>query len=97
MDLAAVLQQRRKLADASTHASEGLGIRSPKQPSAAAGAESSRQALLAVGAAPPRADCGYVGLHNQGATCYLNSLLQVMYCTNDLRRALYGELDPLPS
>lgn len=87
-----MLASRRKLADASTVESEGLGVRAPKEPSAASSAEASRSALLSAGSVPPRAPCGYVGLMNQGATCYLNSLLQVMYCTNDLRSALYGEL-----
>ncbi|XP_023345461.1 ubiquitin carboxyl-terminal hydrolase 7 isoform X1 [Eurytemora carolleeae] len=32
---------------------------------------------------------GYVGLKNQGATCYMNSLLQVLYFTNLLRKAVY--------
>jgi len=32
---------------------------------------------------------GYVGLKNQGATCYMNSLLQVLYFTNVLRKAVY--------
>ena len=30
----------------------------------------------------------FVGLRNQGATCYLNSLLQAMYMTPDFRSAL---------
>jgi len=32
---------------------------------------------------------GYVGLKNQGATCYMNSLLQVLYFTNLLRKCVY--------
>nr|CAD7593064.1 unnamed protein product [Timema genevievae] len=32
---------------------------------------------------------GFVGLKNQGATCYMNSLLQTLYFTNQLRKAVY--------
>ncbi|KAL4709979.1 hypothetical protein ACJJTC_003942 [Scirpophaga incertulas] len=32
---------------------------------------------------------GYVGLKNQGATCYMNSLLQTLFFTNVLRKAVY--------
>ncbi|UPK93680.1 hypothetical protein LCI18_004615 [Fusarium solani-melongenae] len=42
-------------------------------------------------------ETGYVGLKNQGATCYLNSLLQSLYFTNKFRKAIYGiptENDP---
>lgn len=31
-------------------------------------------------------ETGYVGLKNQGATCYLNSLLQSLYFTNAFRK-----------
>lgn len=32
---------------------------------------------------------GYVGMKNQGATCYMNSLFQSLYCTNYFRKAVY--------
>jgi ubiquitin carboxyl-terminal hydrolase 7 len=34
-------------------------------------------------------ETGMVGLKNQGATCYLNSLLQSLYFTNSFRKAVY--------
>eukprot|EP01130_Rhizamoeba_saxonica_P016185 TRINITY_DN7432_c0_g1_i1.p1 TRINITY_DN7432_c0_g1~~TRINITY_DN7432_c0_g1_i1.p1 ORF type:complete len:1286 (-),score=382.09 TRINITY_DN7432_c0_g1_i1:31-3888(-) len=33
---------------------------------------------------------GYVGLSNQGATCYLNSLIQTLYMTPEFRSAIYN-------
>ncbi|KAK6092951.1 ubiquitin-specific protease ubp15 [Batrachochytrium dendrobatidis] len=36
-----------------------------------------------------RKETGYVGIRNQGATCYLNSLLQSLYFTNYFRKATY--------
>ncbi|XP_065066038.1 ubiquitin carboxyl-terminal hydrolase 7-like [Rhopilema esculentum] len=32
---------------------------------------------------------GYVGLKNQGATCYMNSLLQTLFFMSELRKAVY--------
>ncbi|PRP86442.1 hypothetical protein PROFUN_05361 [Planoprotostelium fungivorum] len=37
----------------------------------------------------PRPEHGFVGLANQGATCYLNSLIQCMYMTPELRSGIY--------
>ncbi|KAH8146865.1 uncharacterized protein LAJ45_09239 [Morchella importuna] len=34
-------------------------------------------------------ETGFVGLKNQGATCYLNSLLQSLYFTNSFRKAVH--------
>lgn len=43
-----------------------------------------------------RAETGYVGLRNQGATCYLNSLLQMLYCLPGFRRLVYALPIPPP-
>lgn len=32
---------------------------------------------------------GYIGLKNQGATCYMNSVLQTLFFTSKLRKAVY--------
>ena len=32
---------------------------------------------------------GFVGLSNQGATCYLNSMLQTLFMTPEFRNAIY--------
>jgi ubiquitin carboxyl-terminal hydrolase 7 len=36
-----------------------------------------------------RKETGYTGIRNQGATCYMNSLLQSLYFTNSFRKAVY--------
>eukprot|EP01027_Heterolobosea_sp_BB2_P019374 GEZU01027193.1.p1 GENE.GEZU01027193.1~~GEZU01027193.1.p1 ORF type:complete len:452 (-),score=79.77 GEZU01027193.1:106-1461(-) len=38
---------------------------------------------------PKRQPSGFIGLENQGATCYLNSLIQTMYMTPELRLGFY--------
>lgn len=39
---------------------------------------------------PSRDATGYSGLLNEGATCYINSLLQSLFCTNEFRHIIYG-------
>lgn len=37
----------------------------------------------------------YLGLNNQGATCYMNSLLQTLYMTREFREHLFAwKYDP---
>eukprot|EP01038_Epipyxis_sp_PR26KG_P009755 gene9755-13124_t len=42
----------------------------------------------------PKAKVGFVGLENQGATCYLNALIQTMYMTPELRKGLF-DINPI--
>ena len=37
----------------------------------------------------PEPEKAFKGLQNQGATCYMNSLLQALYMTPDFRRMIY--------
>jgi ubiquitin C-terminal hydrolase len=41
----------------------------------------------------PRSESGFVGLANQGSTCYLNSLLQALFLTHKFRNRLYALTD----
>ncbi|XP_011485864.1 ubiquitin carboxyl-terminal hydrolase 17-like protein D [Oryzias latipes] len=43
---------------------------------------------------PDSIDNRYHGLRNQGATCYLNSVLQVLFMTKDFRKAVISSSEP---
>jgi uncharacterized UBP type Zn finger protein len=45
-----------------------------------------REIKLTSGSYDSKKATGMVGLKNQGATCYLNSLLQSLYFTNQFRK-----------
>ena len=47
--------------------------------------------LLTPSSYDSKKETGMVGLKNQGATCYLNSLLQSLYFTNAFRKVGYQE------
>ena len=57
-------------------------------------AKSKAANTLPVMPAEKRAESGFVGLQNQGATCYLNSLLQSLYMTPELRSGVFS-VNPL--
>ncbi|EAY06298.1 Clan CA, family C19, ubiquitin hydrolase-like cysteine peptidase [Trichomonas vaginalis G3] len=47
------------------------------------------QTNYAVSTVSSKDETGFVGLHNQGATCYLNSLLQTLYTLPAFRKVVY--------
>ena len=56
------------------------------EPRQTVGACSSSRAPLPP---PPRNAAGICGIANQGATCYLNSLLQTLFFTTEFREKLF--------
>ncbi|RYG51799.1 hypothetical protein EON67_02625, partial [archaeon] len=95
MDLTSILAARKRVIEGSAVVGEGRGIAVSSAVARAANPEKQRSALLALGAVPARVTPQNIaaGLVNQGATCYLNSLLQVMWATRELRASCYGTAD----
>ncbi|ETO02906.1 Clan CA, family C19, ubiquitin hydrolase-like cysteine peptidase, partial [Reticulomyxa filosa] len=48
-----------------------------------------RQLNFFTGHISDKSETGFTGIQNQGATCYLNSLLQALFMTPELRQAVY--------
>jgi ubiquitin carboxyl-terminal hydrolase 7 len=50
--------------------------------------------LLMSSSYDSKKETGFVGLKNQGATCYMNSLLQSLYCTRYFRKVRLASVYP---
>ena len=83
-NLKAALADRKKAEDASSSQNEASGENTSLTSSHSA------NGLNGIGSIPPRNKTNYCGLNNQGATCYLNSLLQAMYCTQELKEEIFN-------
>ena len=85
--LANALQARKARVDeASSVTSVGTG---------SAAADASAHSLGAAPQRDPRHG-PYAGLLNQGATCYLNSLLQALYCHEEFRAQVFAARSTAP-
>jgi ubiquitin C-terminal hydrolase len=61
----------------------------PPLPNVAAGSHG-KYNYYSMNPSPPKSSTGFVGLKNQGATCYLNSLIQSLYMTPIFRKAIFS-------
>jgi hypothetical protein len=89
--LAAALSSRKKFVEES----EGAAVEAVATGAGGIAGELSRSSKFVGYSFLPKSDTGHVGLVNQGATCYLNSLLQVLYMTPGFRQSVFGASHPL--
>jgi hypothetical protein len=82
--LASALERRRRYVDELSETAVGEGTGS------VASATGATQSKFAGETFVDRSETGFTGLVNQGATCYLNSFLQMLYMTPEFRKALFG-------
>ena len=61
------------------------------------GGARARRARRARHGTEMRSASGFVGLANQGATCYMNSLLQTLFMNRAFRRGIFQWTDPDPA
>ena len=85
--LEAALKSRRKFVEETSVSVTGSGGSAP--PSARSGRAAKFAGMRFVDKSPT----GRTGLANQGATCYLNSLLQLLFMLPDCRAAVFGAYD----
>lgn len=83
--LESALKARRKFVDEISAVSEATGTRSDEGDVLIT--SSSKFSLLQGGVV--KSPTGYTGLVNQGATCYLNSLIQALFMLPDFRLAIF--------
>jgi uncharacterized UBP type Zn finger protein len=82
-NLGALLASRRKIVEETSEVAEGNGSSSEE---IASKRSVNFEGLESFG---EKSSTGYTGLINQGATCYLNSLLQSIYMITPFRRSIY--------
>lgn len=91
LDLSKTLANRKKYIDEVSDISVGRGTNlNPIKLSN----DNSASSKSSAAAFEPRSPTGYTGLTNQGATCYLNSLLQSLFMFPEFRKATF-EFMPL--
>lgn len=77
------LASRKAFVDETSESSEGVGAGAAGSVGARRGSKFANVSFVEKSAT------GYTGLVNQGATCYLNSFLQMLFMTPDFRLALF--------
>lgn len=86
--LAAALSKRRAVVDATQGSTTtGFGTGGAGSVTTTLGDKARRRGFTFVDRSPT----DFVGLANQGATCYLNSFIQMLFMTPEFRKALFGE------